>query len=110
MSTLSLRLPESLHEKVRELAEQDNVSINQFITVAVAEKMSALVAEEYLEARARRGSREKLRRVLAKVQDVKPLPGDELPGHAASRTKRSTRPRPRRGSAKRVLPRSGRDR
>lgn len=79
MSTLSLRLPESLHEKVRKLAEQENISINQFITVAVAEKMSALVAEEYLAERAQRGRREKFRRVLAKVRDREPIPGDELP-------------------------------
>ena len=37
MSTMSLRLPESLHRKVRELAEQDGVSINQFVTTALAE-------------------------------------------------------------------------
>lgn len=111
MSTLSLRLPESLHEKVRELAEQEDTSINQFITLAVAEKMSALVAEEYLSERARRGSREKLGRVLAKVRDVEPLVGDELPEGfrpAAGRTKRSTRPRPRGRPAKRARRRSGR--
>lgn len=111
MSTLSLRLPESLHDKVRELAEQEDTSINQFITLAVAEKMSALVAEDYLTERARRGSREKLRRVLTKVRDVEPVPGDELPERfhpAAGRTKRSTRPRPRGRSAKRARGRSGR--
>jgi predicted transcriptional regulator len=111
MSTLSLRLPESLHEKVRELAEQEDTSINQFITLAVAEKLSALVAEEYLTERAKRGSREKLQRVLAKVRDVEPVPGDELPKQShprAGRTKRSTRPRPRGHSTKRVTARSGR--
>jgi predicted transcriptional regulator len=43
MSTLSLRLPESLHRKIRELAERDDVSINQFISMAVAEKTAALL-------------------------------------------------------------------
>ena len=98
MSTLSLRLPESLHEKVRELAEQEDTSINQFITLAVAEKMSALVAEEYLTERAKRGSRGKLRRVLAKVRDVEPVPGDELPARfhpTSDRTKPSRRRRTR---------------
>jgi hypothetical protein len=110
MSTLSLRLPESLHEKVRELVEQEDTSINQFITVAVAEKMSALVAEQYLTERAQRGSREKLRRVLAKVRDVEPVPGDELPDlyPATGRTRRSTRPRPGGGSGKQATGRSGR--
>ena len=40
MSMLSLRLPESLHRKVRELAAKESISINQFITTAVAEKMA----------------------------------------------------------------------
>ena len=38
MSSMSLRLPESLHMKIRELAERDGISINQFIATAVAEK------------------------------------------------------------------------
>jgi hypothetical protein len=67
MSALSLRLPESLHRKVRELAEREDVSINQFIATAVAEKMSALLTLEYLEQRAQRGSRAHLRSVLRRV-------------------------------------------
>ena len=42
MSTLSLRLPESLHRQVRELAQRNGVSINQFVTLAVAQKVAAL--------------------------------------------------------------------
>lgn len=78
MSTMSLRLPESLHEKIRELAEREGISMNQLVTTAVAEKISALLTEEYLEARAERGSREKYERVLEKVPDTEPVPGDEL--------------------------------
>ena len=77
MSSISLRLPESLHKRVRELAEREQVSINQLITTALAEKMSALLTEEYLEARAARGSREAFERVLGKVRDVEPVVGDE---------------------------------
>ncbi|QLQ06280.1 MAG: toxin-antitoxin system HicB family antitoxin [Anaerolineae bacterium] len=56
MTTLSVRLPDSLHRKVKDLAQQDGISINQFVTVAVAEKLSALLTEEYLQERARRGA------------------------------------------------------
>jgi hypothetical protein len=102
MSALSLRLPESLHRQVRELAERDDVSINQFIATAVAEKMSALLTLDYLEARARRGSRAHLRAVLRRVPDVPAMPGDEWPARAATppkkkpsrgRKKSSSRPR-----------------
>jgi hypothetical protein len=78
MSTLSLRLPDSLHQQIRELAQQDGISINQFISTAVAEKLSALMTEDYLEKRAQRGSREKFLAVLAKVPDAPPEPGDAV--------------------------------
>ena len=78
MSTISLRLPESIHERVRELAKEEGISINQFISTALAEKLSALLTEEYLEQRAERGSPESYRRVLDKVKDRDPDPGDEL--------------------------------
>ncbi len=72
MSTISLRLPESLHKQVRELARQENVSINQLITTALAEKMSALMTVDYLEERAARGDRAKFERAMGKVLDVEP--------------------------------------
>ena len=78
MSTISLRLPDSLHERVRELARKENVSINQLITLALAEKLSALMTEEYLGKRAKRGDRKKFRRAMAKVADVEPDERDRL--------------------------------
>jgi hypothetical protein len=79
MSTLSLRLPESLHKTARELAAQEGVSINQLVTTALAEKIAALMAEDYLRVRAGRGSRSKFDRVLRKVKDRPPAAGDDLP-------------------------------
>ena len=78
MSAISLRLPESLHRQARELAEREGISINQLIATALAEKMSALLTGEYLEERAARGDRRKFERVLGKVRDRAPEPGDEL--------------------------------
>lgn len=78
MSTISLRLPDSLHEHVRELALKEQVSINQLITLALAEKLSALTTEEYLGQRAKRGDRKKFQRALAKVADVAPEERDHL--------------------------------
>ena len=78
MSTISLRLPDSLHDQVRELAKRENVSINQFITLALAEKISALATEDYLAERALQGSRDKFEQAMAKVADAEPLPQDFL--------------------------------
>jgi len=79
MSTISLRLPDSLHKQVRKLAVKESVSINQLITLALAEKVSALMTEEYLQERAKRGSRKKFERAMAKVPKVVPEEHDRLP-------------------------------
>ena len=78
MSTISLRLPDSLHKQVRHLAEKEQVSINQLITLALAEKLSALATEDYLELRARRGSRVKFERAIAKFSKAPPAEYDRL--------------------------------
>jgi hypothetical protein len=75
---MSIRLPDSLHRQAKELAEREGVSINQLVATALAEKLAALMTLEYLEKRARRGDRRSFERVLKKVRDRKPLPGDEL--------------------------------
>jgi hypothetical protein len=78
MSTLSIRLPESLHRQAREIARRDGVSLNQLVATARAEKLSALMTEEYLAQRAERGSRERFERALRKVADSPPAPEDAL--------------------------------
>jgi hypothetical protein len=60
----------------RELAKKERVSINQIITSALAEKVSALMTLEYLEERAKRGNRGRFERALSKVKDVEPEPED----------------------------------
>jgi len=86
MSTISLRLPESLHRRVRELANQEEVSINQLIATAVAEKLSVLAAGDYLAERASRGGRRRFDRALRKVRDVEPEAADRLqPSHRGKR-------------------------
>ncbi len=72
MSTLSLRLPDSLHQQVKLLAKKDGISINQFVSSAVAEKMTALLTEEYLHIRQQKGDRQAFLRVMDKVADVAP--------------------------------------
>jgi hypothetical protein len=79
MSALSLRIPESLHRELRELARREGVSINQVINSAVGEKVASLKTLEYLRERARRGKRWHFERVLAKVPDVEPEEADRLP-------------------------------
>ena len=101
MSALSLRLPNSLHERARELARREGVSINQLVSSALAEKMSALLTGEYLEARARRGSRARYLAALAHVPAVEPDAADVLVKGAPNRRLQPTKAR-RKPAVKRV--------
>ena len=74
------------HKKVRELAKSEGVSINQLIATALAEKMSALMTIDYLSERGALGDRSKYEAVLAKVRNVEPDEGDELPCPAKGST------------------------
>ncbi|TSA30726.1 MAG: toxin-antitoxin system HicB family antitoxin [Ignavibacteriales bacterium] len=72
MSSISLRLPESLHRKARDLAKKENTSINQLVSSALAEKISAITTEEYIHSRAVRANKAKFRKALSKVKNSTP--------------------------------------
>lgn len=72
MTTISLRLPNSLHRMARDLAKEEGISMNQLISLALAEKVSALATETYLEERAKQGDRAKFLAAMSKVADVPP--------------------------------------
>ncbi len=78
MSVLNLSLPKSLHKQLKELAQEEGISVKEFVMLAVAEKVASISTIEYLEKRAKRGSREKLLAVLNKVPDVEPEAFDRL--------------------------------
>lgn len=95
MSTLSVRLPNSLHRHLRELAEREGVSMNQLISSAVGEKLAALMTEDYL-ARASHGSRKVYEGVLRRVPDVAPKERDRLSNNRMQRTRPAQAAKPRR--------------
>jgi len=88
MATLSLRLPESVHRKLAELARSEGISLNQLISSAAAEKLAALMTEEYLAERAKLASKAKFNAVLSRVPKTKPIDGDELPATYARRARK----------------------
>lgn len=77
MSTMSLRLPDYLHNSAKLLAKNEHISVNQLVATALAEKISALATKEYLDALAAQGSRKEFDRIMSKVKDRPPLVGDE---------------------------------
>lgn len=79
MSIVQVQIPDSLHKSLSDLAGRDGISIDQFISTAIAEKLSALMTENYLKDRAGRGDRSKYEAILAKVPDIDPEPYDKIP-------------------------------
>jgi uncharacterized protein (DUF1778 family) len=79
MSAISIRLPKRYHDRIRELAKKEGISINQFVTLAVGEKISALDTENYLSNRAKQADQQKFLNALSKVREVPPsYPEDQL--------------------------------
>jgi hypothetical protein len=78
MTALTIRLPKSLHKEIKLLAQVEGVSINQFLTLAAAEKISALRTVDFLRAEAAKGSRADFEAFLAAVPGDEPMEEDGL--------------------------------
>jgi hypothetical protein len=76
MRTLNLHIPDSTHNRLKDWTQKDKLSINQFISTAVAEKLAALETLSYLSERAQNSSKAKFEAALANVPHVEPLPQD----------------------------------
>ena len=76
MSALTIRLPNSVHQKIKELAARDEISVNQFIASAAAEKMASVLTLDYLKAEAAKGKRSDFKKFLKMVPDAPSLKGD----------------------------------
>jgi hypothetical protein len=78
-NNVALRLQSSLLEEARKVSETEGVALNQFINVAVAEKLSALRTEEYFRERTSRADLSKVKRILKRAGKGKsPVAGDEI--------------------------------
>lgn len=81
MTALTVRLPNSVHDKVRELAKRDDISVNQFIAAAVSEKMASVMTLDYPKREAAKGKRSDFDRLMNLVPNAPITEGDELPNH-----------------------------
>jgi hypothetical protein len=87
MSIIQVQIPDSLHQSLSDLAGREGISIDQFISTAIAEKLSALMTENYLKDRAKKGDspserlrqRAKYEAILAKIPDIEPEASDKMP-------------------------------
>lgn len=77
MSTLTIQMPESLARQLRECAASEGVTLDQLLSSAAGEKLSALMTVEHLRQRGEQGKRENYAAFLAGSPDVPPVQGDE---------------------------------
>jgi hypothetical protein len=78
-SNIALRLLASLKAEAERVAKEEGTSLNQFINVAVAEKLAALRTARYFQERAARADAAAFERLLARSGNEPPRPGDEIP-------------------------------
>ena len=77
--TYPLRMPRSLKEAVERLSREDRTSINQFVTTAVAEKVSALQTARFFADRKARADFKAFDKIMKRKGGKPPRPGDEIP-------------------------------
>ena len=90
MTTMSIRVPNSLHNAIKDLAAREGYSMNQFLITAAAEKLSALDTVDYLRSRAERADLAAFDRIMKKIPSAPADLGDELPAKYKKRTRRPT--------------------
>ena len=79
MSQFSLRLPDSLMDEAKRLAEDDHVSLNQFFLSAISEKLGELKTRKFFQQRAQGADIDKALKILDSLPvDEPPIKGDEI--------------------------------
>jgi len=69
MSEISVTVPDSIMQGLQAVIREEGINLEQFVSSAIAEKLSAFMSEEYLQERAKRGSREKFLAVLDRAPE-----------------------------------------
>ncbi len=89
-ATYPLKLPISIKRAAQRLAKEDGVSLNQWIAVAVAQKIGVVeTAAEFFQSRAGAATGEELLGLLRNAPNIPPAKGDEV-GHRAKGVRRKT--------------------
>ena len=79
MSSIALRIPDSLLLSAKELASAENTTLNQFLAIAIAEKVSSMKTAQFFSERAAQADPVAALAVLAKVPHSPPAKEDRIP-------------------------------
>ena len=78
MRAVNIKLPDSLVPKMEELSKKDGITLDYFVSLAVAEKISSWVSEGYIQERAKRANKEKYLNALKLIPNREPHVYDQL--------------------------------
>jgi len=79
MNELTIRVPEYLRKQAQAVAEREQISLDELISLALASHVSAWQAKDYMQERGRQGSWDRFKAVLDKAPDIEPIESDRLP-------------------------------
>ena len=79
MKTIQVKVPDYLAKLAAEMAEREQISLDQIVSLALSAQLAVWRIRDDIETRAKRANMEEFDRILAKVPNVPPMPGDELP-------------------------------
>ena len=79
MKTIQAQVPDYLAKLAAEMAEREQISLDQMVSLALSAQLAVWQIRDDIETRAKRANLENFDRIMAKVPDVPPMPGDELP-------------------------------
>jgi predicted transcriptional regulator len=78
MSSYSLNLPNELLEEIQQVAQASQLSMDQWVLNAIAQKLESEKTQQLFQRYAQQADFERFDQILARVPDVEPIPGDEL--------------------------------
>lgn len=78
MKTITANVPDYLAKLAAEAADKERISLDQVVSLALASQVSAWQVRDDIATRAKRGNLADFDRILDRVPDVPPVPGDEL--------------------------------
>ena len=78
LSTYPLRLPRSIRAGVERFSKEDGISINQFVSIAVAEKLAMIQAQAYFAERSARADMTAFDQLMQRSGGEPPRAGDTV--------------------------------
>ena len=78
MTTIQINLPDYLAKTANEVAKKEKISLDQIVSIALSSQVSAWNVRDDVDTRAKRADMSAFRRIMKKIKDRPPLPGDEI--------------------------------